>query len=206
MFTGLVETTAVVRTLDDTPHGRRVTLARPGDWSALALGDSVCINGCCLTAVVLDAAEFAFDAGPETLTKTNLGDLSVGDPVNLERALRADGRLGGHIVQGHVDGTATVAERQADGEWETFRFATGALADQLVPKGSVAVDGVSLTVVDVGADWFTVALIPHTLAETTLGRRRVGDTVNVETDVLGKYVMKYLSRLAGTPALSTVSP
>ena len=132
-----------------------------------------------------------FEAGPETLARTNLGELAAGDPVNLERPLVAGGRLGGHFVQGHIDGTATVVEVTGDGEWVTMWFeAPAALAAGLVPRGSVAVDGVSLTVVEVVANRFSVALIPHTLEVTTLGIRQAGARVNIETDILAKYVQK----------------
>jgi riboflavin synthase len=153
----------------------------------------VAVNGCCLTAVEVDGGRWTFQAGAETLSKTNLGRLRAGDAVNLERALPANGRFGGHIVQGHVDGVGTVRSVERRGEWVDMAFTvTPAVARQLVPKGSVAVDGVSLTVVEVGEGGFRVALIPHTLAETTLGRRAPGDVVNIETDVLGKYVEKLL--------------
>ena len=160
------------------------------------LGDSVAINGCCLTAVAVDGAAWTFEAGAETLSKTSLGRLKRQDRVNLERALAASGRFGGHIVQGHVDGVGTVRSIVPHGEWIDMQFDLPAeLAGQLVPKGSVAVDGVSLTVVDAGEDGFSVALIPHTLAGTTLADRKVGDAVNIETDILGKYVKRYLEAL-----------
>ncbi|HEX6984473.1 MAG TPA: riboflavin synthase, partial [Planctomycetaceae bacterium] len=162
------------------------------------LGDSVAINGCCLTAVAVDGPRWSFQAGAETLSKTNLGRLRPGDAVNLERALPATGRFGGHIVQGHVDGVGTVRSIERHGDWVDMAFSLPPqLAEQLVPKGSVAVDGVSLTVVNAGPDGFNVALIPHTLAETTLGRRAAGDVVNIETDILGKYVQKLLAARLG---------
>ena len=151
------------------------------------------INGCCLTAVAVDRNRWSFQAGSETLSKTNLGRLQPGDAVNLERALRVDGRFGGHFVQGHVDGVGRVERIDRQGDWVTMWFqAPEPLARQLVPKGSVAVDGVSLTVVEVARDRFSVALIPHTLEMTTLGLRRPGDEVNIETDILGKYVQQML--------------
>jgi riboflavin synthase len=161
----------------------------------VAIGDSIAINGCCLTVVFFDETRWEFQAGEETLSKTSLGQLQVGSPVNLERSLPANGRLGGHFVQGHVDGTATVDSAEVDGEWVTIWFRVPReLASQLVPKGSVAVDGVSLTVVDVEEDRFSVALIPHTLDVTTLGIRKAGDRVNIETDILGKYVQKFMQK------------
>ena len=193
MFTGLIETLGVVRRLEpDGSGGRRLTVAVP--FAAdLALGESIAVNGACLTVVTRDSETCAFQASPETLSRTNLGELAVGDRVNLERSLRMGDRLGGHWVQGHVDGMGRVAERVRQGEWEVFWFTAPAeLARQMVPKGSVAVDGISLTVVDVTVDRFSVALIPHTLAVTTLGFKQTGAAVNLETDILAKYVWKCL--------------
>jgi len=172
----------------------RLTIRVPdGFGPAGSLGESVAINGCCLTAVVLNGNRWSFQAGSETLSKTNLGQLRAGDAVNLERALAVDGRLGGHFVQGHVDGVGQVDRIERAGEWVTMWFrAPEPLLRQVVPKGSVAVDGVSLTVVECLADRFSVALIPHTLEQTTLGLRKPGDKVNIETDILGKYVQQML--------------
>jgi riboflavin synthase len=198
MFTGLVEALGTVRRVeDDGAGGRHLTVA--GDMAAgLTVGESVAINGACLTVVEHDAATFRFQAGPETLRRTNLGALAPGDRVNLERSLRLGDRLGGHIVQGHVDGVGHVAERQRQGDWETVWFTCPPdLAREMVPKGSVAVDGVSLTLVDVGSDRFSVALIPHTLANTTLGFKAVGAAVNLETDLFAKYVRKWAAQLLG---------
>ena len=192
MFTGLVEALAPVERVDAEGGGRAVVVAAPFAGE-LALGDSVAVNGACLTVVAHDAVRCRFQAGPETLRRTNLGGLRPGDRVNLERALRVGDRLGGHLVQGHVDGLGRVRDRTRQGEWEVVWFACPAeLAAQMVPKGSVTVDGVSLTLVDVTADAFSVALIPHTLARTTLGFKRPGDAVNLETDILAKYVWKCL--------------
>jgi riboflavin synthase len=193
MFTGLVEALGTVRRVTATGAGRDLVVAEPALAPELALGESVAVNGACLTVVERDAETFRFQAGPETLARTNLGELGPGDRVNLERSLRLGDRLGGHLVQGHVDGVGRVAERRRGGDWELVWFACPPeLAAQLVSKGSVAVDGVSLTVVDVTADGFSVALIPHTLEHTTLGRRPVGSKVNLETDLLAKYVWKRL--------------
>jgi riboflavin synthase len=153
----------------------------------------VAVNGACLTVVGRDARTCRFQAGPETLARTNLGELAVGDRVNLERSLRLGDRLGGHWVQGHIDGLGRIVERQREADWELFRFTcSGDLAAQMVSKGSVAVDGVSITLVDVDKERFSVAVIPHTLANTTLGFKQLGASVNLETDLLGKYVWKYL--------------
>jgi riboflavin synthase len=192
MFTGLVEALAPVDRVEDEGNGRALVVAAPFA-AEVATGESVAINGACLTVVARDARTCRFQAGPETLRRTNLGELKAGDRVNLERALRVGDRLGGHLVQGHVDGLGRIASRQRQGEWEVVWFSCPAeLATQMVAKGSVTVDGVSLTVVDVTADGFSVALIPHTLAMTTLGFKAAGASVNLETDVLAKYVWKCL--------------
>jgi riboflavin synthase len=210
MFTGLVAGRGLVH--DVRPEGVNGSLARQPNSSAGAastlrltiqvpadfgspghLGESVAINGCCLTAVAIEGNRWSFQAGSETLSKTNLGRLCAGDAVNLERALPVDGRLSGHFVQGHVDGVGLVDRIERTGEWVTMWFRLPeSLVRQLVPKGSVAVDGVSLTVVEIANNCFSVALIPHTLEMTTLGVRKAGDVVNIETDILGKYVQQLL--------------
>jgi riboflavin synthase len=206
MFTGIVEALGLVKTVvADDAGGRHLVIAEPRLAPELAVGESVAVNGACLTVVEHDSETFRFQAGPETLSRTNLGELVEGDHVNLERSLVLSDRLGGHLVQGHVDGMGFVAERVRQGEWELVWFGCPAnLAAQMVSKGSVAVDGVSLTVVDVESERFSVALIPHTLANTTLGFKQVGATVNLETDILAKYVWKYLEALESR--LQPVSP
>ncbi len=200
MFTGLVEALGSVTALAAAGAGRELTVRAPQVAGELALGESVAVNGACLTVVARDEHTFRFEVGPETLARTNLGELKAGDRVNLERSLRVSDRLGGHLVQGHIDGVGQVAERLTEGEWVKvwFRCPPG-LAAQMVPKGSVAVDGVSLTLVDVGPDRFSVALIPHTLANTTLGLKGPGAAVNLETDLLGKYVWKFLRQALPNP-------
>lgn len=194
MFTGLVEGQGVVVEMTPEAPGIRLVIAPPAEMtSGCAIGDSVAINGCCLTVVRHSEARWEFQAGPETLAKTNLGLLHPGMRVNLERSLPVNGRLGGHFVQGHVDGVGRVEKVAPTGEWVTIEFSVpAALARQMVPKGSIAVDGVSLTLVTVDRDKFSVALIPHTLEVTTLDILQPGDTVNIETDVLAKYVQKLL--------------
>ncbi|MCL4140429.1 UNVERIFIED_CONTAM: hypothetical protein GTU68_044817, partial [Idotea baltica] len=161
--------------------------------SDASVGDSVAINGCCLTVVKINDNQLTFEAGTETLSRTNLGELQPGSPVNLERALAVGQRMGGHYVSGHIDALATVDQRNDDGQWAEFWFRVPpALTKQMASKGSVAIDGISLTLVDVEADRFSVALIPHTLDVTTLGSRSIGDTVNIETDLLAKYVQQQL--------------
>jgi riboflavin synthase len=194
MFTGIVETLGRVGRLETAGDGRRLRVAVPDDpgWR-LGLGESVAVSGVCLTVVDAPAGELAFDLAEETLRVTTLGGLGVGDPVNLERPLRFDGRLGGHLVLGHVDGVGRVAAVRPEGEGARVDVEVPAgLRPLLIPKGSVTVDGVSLTVAALDAEAFAVALIPHTLAVTTLGRRRPGDPVNLEMDVIGKYVRGFV--------------
>ena len=197
MFTGLIEGLGRILAVEAEPAGVRLAVAPPQAMlgELCALGDSIAINGCCLTVVRIEGERWEFQAGTETLSKTNLGQLQPGQRVNLERSLPVNGRLGGHFVQGHVDGQGQVAEILRDGEWITMWFeAPPNLTALMVPKGSIAVDGISLTLVNVEANRFSVALIPHTLEVTTLGQRQVGDVVNLETDILGKYVQKLLAR------------
>jgi riboflavin synthase len=196
VFTGIVEATGEVTAIE--PRGTLVRLAVrvPALAREAALGDSVAVNGACLTVAEPHEEELRFDAVAETLARTALGDLARGARVNLERALRADARLDGHIVQGHVDEAGRVRALRREGEDVRLEIATSkAFAELLVPKGSVAIDGVSLTVVDAGPEGFDVALIPHTLEVTTLWRLAPGMRVNLEADVLGKYVRRYLERL-----------
>jgi riboflavin synthase len=194
MFTGLVETTGRVAAITDQPPGRRFGIDAGLVSEGAQIGDSISINGCCLTVVAIDAARLDFEAGEETLSRTNLGQLEVGSQVNLERSLAVGDRLGGHYVTGHIDAVGELIERREDPPWAHLRFRLPTrLASQVAAKGSIAIDGISLTVVDVDDDSFTVALIPHTLEVTTLGNRQVGDRVNLETDVLAKYVQRSLA-------------
>jgi riboflavin synthase len=194
VFTGLVEALGRVDRVEQEGSGRRFTLHWPGLAGPLALGESVAVNGCCLTVVSAEGERFDVQAGPETLVRTNLGQKPVGAPVNLERSLRAGDRLGGHFVQGHVDATAVLRDRRRDGDWEFLAFGIDpAWTPLMVSKGSIAVDGVSLTLVDVLADGFSIMLIPHTLAVTTLGTLQPGELVNIETDILAKHVAKLLA-------------
>lgn len=191
MFTGLVEALGTIRHVHADGPGKVLVIAEPTLAADATVGDSVAVNGTCLTVVARDGETFSFQAGPETLERTNLGELIPSDRVNLERSLRLGDRLDGHIVQGHVDGQGQIAERIKQGEWETVWFTCPPdLAVQMVSKGSVAVDGISLTLVDVARDRFSVALIPHTLERTTLGFKPIGATVNLETDLFAKYVWK----------------
>lgn len=201
MFTGLIETLGTVRNVARVGAGRTLIIEERTIAEGSAVGDSVAINGACLTVVRREPDALHFEAGPETLQRTNLGELAAGDRVNLERSLRLGHKLGGHLVQGHVDGLGRIAERRREGEWEIVRFdCPKELTAQMVSKGSVAVDGVSLTLVEVGATSFTVALIPHTLARTTLGVKQPGAAVNLETDILGKYMQKYVESVRPQPS------
>jgi riboflavin synthase len=197
VFTGIVEALGRVVALEARGDLVRLRVEAPGVANGAKVGDSVAVNGVCLTLTAVEAERLCFDVVKESLDRTSLSDLSVGSPVNLERALRADARLDGHIVQGHVDGTGCVRALERRGDDVRLSVSCGPeVAQYLVPKGSVAVDGVSLTVVGAREDGFDVALVPHTLAVTTLGAKRPGDRVNLEADVLGKYVKRYLERLA----------
>jgi riboflavin synthase len=196
MFTGLVQTLGTVRAAeDDGDSGRRFRVSGAGFGAELSVGESVAVNGACMTVTARDPGGFAFQAGPESLVRTNLATLAPGDRVNLERALALGDRLGGHFVTGHVDAVGTILARVVSGDWETvwFGFPHG-WNELLVEKGSAAVDGVSLTVVDVGPDRFSVMLIPHTREHTTLGLKAVGAAVNLEFDLLAKHVRKLVRR------------
>ncbi len=193
MFSGLVQQLAEVVEVRPEPPGKLLRIRSPEFAASGELGESIAVNGCCLTLVAFDEETLAFQAGPETLARTNLGELCPGCRVNLERSLRLGDALGGHLVTGHVDGLGTLAERHHDGEWATCWFtAPKKLTRQMASKGSIAVDGVSLTLVDVEDSRFSVQLIPHTLAVTTLGEKQPGQTVNLETDLLAKYVERQL--------------
>ncbi len=201
MFTGIVEELGRVRGSGREAPAELSVACRTVLVDAV-VGASIAVSGCCLTVVELDDEGFTADLAPETRQRTTLGELSPGDPVNLERPLRLADRLGGHLVQGHVDGVGTVTERAADGDGSDRLTVAAApeLLRHVVEKGSVTVDGVSLTVTAVDDDGFGVALIPHTLAVTTLGTRRPGDRVNLETDIVAKYMERLLEPL-GSAAL-----
>jgi riboflavin synthase len=195
MFTGIVEELGTVVSLEDQGDAVRLTVSGPLVTSDAGLGDSISVNGCCLTVVTTDQGAFTADVMQETLAKTSLGALEPGTRVNLERAVTPATRLGGHIVQGHVDGTGAIVSRTPSEHWEVVEVSLPAdLERYLVPKGSITVDGISLTVVDVNESSFTVSLIPETLARTTLGFKQPGDPVNLEVDVIAKYVEKMVTR------------
>lgn len=193
MFSGLVEANSDVLSILEEPGGLRLTIARPASFDDLQLGDSIAIQGCCLTVVGCDRASMSFQAGRETLSRTTLGKLREGSRVNLERSLKLGDRLGGHLVSGHIDGLGSVERRIDEAEWSDIYFKAPAnLLRQMASKGSIAVEGVSLTLVEVTDSCFSVALIPHTLSHTTLGELKIGDPVNLETDLLAKYVQRQL--------------
>ncbi len=203
MFTGIVEALGEVAEIDSSGAVHRLVIASPVLADGVAVGDSVAVNGVCLTAVQIEHERMTVEVVPETLRRTNLGALEIGDAVNVERSLPADGRFGGHIVQGHVDVTCTVTRREPEGASELVTFTLPPdHAAHIVPKGFVALDGVSLTVVDASADEFRVALIPHTRALVTLGFAEVGYRANLEVDVLAKYVERAMTVMPRETALS----
>jgi riboflavin synthase len=196
MFTGIVEELGEVLAVEPLQDASRLTVRGPRVTGDAGHGDSIAVNGVCLTVVSNDGGAFTADVMAETLKRSSLGALQPGSPVNLERAVRVSDRLGGHVVQGHVDGTGLIEQVTPDEHWTVVRVSLPAdLARYVVEKGSITVDGVSLTVSAVAADWFEVSLIPTTLALTTLGSKGAGDPVNLEVDVMAKYVEKLL--LAG---------
>lgn len=195
MFTGLIELVGTARELRRGSGPAKLTVDVGSMARDLVLGESVAVNGACLTVVSASGSEATFDVVPETLSRTSLSKLSSGDRVNIERALRADARLGGHFVQGHVDGVGRIARvNQINGAVEIEIVAPQEVMELVVPKGSIAVDGISLTVARRNADGFAIAIIPHTLENTTLGAARPGAEVNLETDILGKYVLSLLRK------------
>ena len=193
MFTGIIEETGILMSVKGGLSGSRLAVKADRVLEDIQKGDSIAVNGVCLTAASFDSGCFLADVMPETLKRSNLARLPVGSPLNLERAMTAGGRFGGHIVSGHIDGTGTIVSIVRDGNalWYTVS-APPALLRYIVEKGSVAIDGVSLTVAAVGESWFSISAIPHTVAVTLLGEKGVGDVVNLENDVIGKYVEKLL--------------
>ncbi|MCR1781435.1 riboflavin synthase [Nocardioides carbamazepini] len=193
MFTGIVEELGTVTAVEDQGDAVRLTIASEVTLSDTGLGDSIAVNGCCLTVAERTDTTWTADVMAETLAKTSIGGLAVGARVNLERAVTAEKRLGGHIVQGHVDAVGRVVARTPSEHWEVVEIAMPAdLGRYLVDKGSITVDGTSLTVVEAGDSTFTISLIPETLARTTLGLRAVGDEVNLEVDIIAKHVEKLM--------------
>lgn len=198
MFTGIIEEMGTIRQVQKGRSSAVLEITAGKVLEELRIGDSIAVNGVCLTVISFDRSGFSADVMHETLNRSSLAGLSGGSRVNLERAMRADGRFGGHMVAGHVDGTGTIAEIRRDDTAVWYRIRAGdSVLRYIVEKGSVAVDGISLTVAAVGEKDFSVSVIPHTAAETTLGERRTGDRVNLETDMIGKYVERFLNWPAG---------
>ncbi|MFZ4485037.1 MAG: riboflavin synthase [Candidatus Nanopelagicales bacterium] len=193
MFTGIVEERGTVASVEPLTNAERIAIRGSVALESVRPGDSIAVNGVCLTVVEVGPDSFTADVMEETLKRSSLGNAGIGSEVNLERAARLDSRLGGHLVQGHVDGTGQVLVIEPDPHWTLMRISLPAgLGRYVVEKGSITVDGVSLTVVSVDDEGFSVSLIPTTLAETTLGSRRVGDTVNLEVDAIAKYVERLM--------------
>jgi riboflavin synthase len=194
MFTGIVEELGSVKALRRDAGAARLTISASLVLESTAIGDSICVNGVCLTVVEMNKNEFSADVAVETLRVTNLGELKFGAKVNLERALQLSARIGGHLVSGHVDAIGRIREKREEGNgWRIFIDAPETVLRYVIRKGSIAVDGISLTVADVDTSGFSIAMIPHTAKLTTLGYKTAGDSVNLESDIIGKYVERLLS-------------
>jgi riboflavin synthase len=194
MFTGIIEGLGTVKAIRPSGPAMQLTVAAGFDLDGTKLGDSIAVNGACLTVIHLDHRRFQVDVAPETMGKTTLGDAKLGERVNLERAMRLSDRLDGHLVSGHVDGTGILAKRETLANAVLLTFNVPArLGRYMIKKGSVAVDGISLTINDCDASHFQVSIIPHTAGITTVGMKSVGDAVNIETDLIGKYVERFVT-------------
>ena len=200
MFTGIVEEMGAVTAMEKSLAGTRLTILAATVMGDLKVGDSISVNGTCLTVVTRTERDFTLDVSPETLSVTTLGQLAPGSPVNLERAMRLHERIGGHLVAGHVDGIGTIRNRRQEGNAVVLTFeAAPEILRYCIVKGSITVDGISLTINDVGDRTFTVAIIPHTAKVTTLGLKQVNDVVNLESDLIGKYVERLLQERSVVP-------
>lgn len=196
MFTGLIQSLCQVKSINRSADSMRLTVELRSLADNTIIGDSIAVNGVCLTVASINGQAAAFDVSAETLSKTNLGKLTPDSTVNVETALKPTDRLGGHFVLGHIDGVATIAAIEKKGRFANIKVkADPDLLEQMVPKGSVAVDGISLTIADIDTDSFTVALIPETLNKTTLGQVKLSDTVNIETDIIVKAIKKQLENI-----------
>ena len=206
MFTGIIEELGTVKALRREAGAARLTLSAAKVLDGTALGDSICVNGVCLTVVEMNSTAFSADVAVETLRVTNLGDLQAGKKVNLERALQLSARIGGHLVTGHVDSVGRVREKREEGNgWRIFIDAPASVLRYVIKKGSIAIDGISLTVADVDNAGFAIAMIPHTAKLTTLGFKTAGDSVNLESDIIGKYVERLLAgRMEGGVSLDAL--
>ncbi|WP_321491643.1 riboflavin synthase [uncultured Desulfobacter sp.] len=194
MFTGIIESLGTIRRIETQGEGRILTIACDLDLSGTGIGDSIAVNGACLTAVSLGKGQFKVDMAPETVSRTTFGALGPGARVNIERALKLSDRIDGHLVSGHIDGTGAVSKIETRSNAIIYDIQVPEnLADEMIEKGSVAIDGISLTINQCWKNGFSVSIIPHTAKITTIGFKKVGDRVNIETDILGKYVKKFLS-------------
>jgi riboflavin synthase len=203
MFTGIIEGLCEVKTVTGSADALKLKIELGSLTEGCKAGDSISVNGVCLTITALEGTTASFDVGSETLSKSNLGRLRAGSKVNIERSLKADSRFGGHFVLGHTDCTATIRKIERKGQFADMTFtADKKLLDNMIPKGSVAVDGISLTIAKLDDNGFIIALIPQTLKSTTLGAAKVGDKVNIETDVIIKTIKKYVEKFLPTEALS----
>jgi riboflavin synthase len=193
MFTGIVEELGTVKALRRDAGSARLTISASTVLDKSALGDSICVNGVCLTVVDMTKSDFSADVAVETLKVTNLGELRIGVKVNLERALQLSSRIGGHLVSGHVDGTGRIRDKREEGNgWRISIDAPETVLKYAIKKGSIAIDGISLTIADLDRDGFSIAMIPHTAKLTTLGFKSAGDSVNLESDIIGKYVERLM--------------
>jgi len=193
MFTGIIEGFGTIREIRQEGQGKRMTVHAEFFLEQTRIGDSICVSGACLTVVMIDDKRFTVDVSPETLAKTTFKSAKIGDRVNLERALRLSDRIDGHLVSGHIDGTGTVTIKQNIGNAMIVSFKVpGFISHYMIQKGSVAVDGISLTINNCGHDSFDVSIIPHTAKLTTIGFKKAGDLVNIETDMIGKYVERFV--------------
>jgi riboflavin synthase len=193
MFTGIIEGLGTIREIRSEGQGKRMTVDADFFLEQTRIGDSICVSGACLTVVMIDVKRFTVDVSPETLTKTTFGNAKIGDRVNLERALRLSDRIDGHLVSGHIDGIGTITLKQNIGNAIIASFKVPEfILHYMIQKGSVAVDGISLTINNCGQDSFDVSIIPHTAKLTTIGFKKTGDLVNIETDMIGKYVERFV--------------
>lgn len=199
MFTGIIESFGIIKEMHPTGRGRRLTVEAEFDLDQTKIGDSISVSGACLTVAAINGRRFKADLSPETLEKTTFGNAKIGDRVNLERSLRFSDRLDGHLVSGHIDGLATIKEKKQAGNAIIVTFGVAEpLSRYMIKKGSVAVDGISLTINNCDQSSFEVSIIPHTAKLTTMGFKRIGDRVNVEADMIGKYVERFLTQRGGT--------
>ena len=197
MFTGIIEGFGNIAAIRSTGQGKRMAIDADFTLDQSKIGDSICVSGACLTAVTIENRRFEVDVSPETLTTTTFDKAKIGDRVNLERALRFSDRIDGHLVSGHIDATGIIKQRKSQSNWVVVTVGVAeSLARYMIAKGSVAVDGVSLTINHCDADSFSVSIIPHTAKLTTIGFKNMGDRVNIETDMIGKYVERFVSRVS----------